>query len=322
MNSGFTGGVVLSILLVASGIAAQTQKITRERATSEKTNRESAAATSAKHGEPPPGNAMLLAIPQARELFKESLEKRYLGTIKACQRVLMVRGCWTLNPSAATDVRVHAEWFEFTAPYTEKITAASSDHKEGKVFVNFKKDQEYIRAYRVGELEAKGSKYSWDPKILYSVTYLSKSEPTVAGSNAFYWSDESAAQHFADAFNRLLYASSQNEEFVTFRASAAAWRENSVKPPLGPDGERERILAENAIKEKNLESAVAHYESALAAQPMWPAGWFNLALIYSEQNNYVDATDRMKHYLELVPDAPDAVSAREQIVIWEDKAKH
>jgi len=34
---------------------------------------------------------------------------------------------------------------------------------------------------------------------------------------------------------------------------------------------------------------------------MWPAGWYNLALIYAEQNNYADAVDRMKHYLELAP---------------------
>lgn len=277
---------------------------------------------SAKHGDPPPESAMSLGVPQARNLLKDSLEKRYLGTIKACQRVLMVKGCWTLNPSEATDIRIRAAGFEFTAPYTERITAASPDHSAGRVSVDFKKDQEYIGAYRVGELDAKGPKYSWDPKILYTVTYLSKSEPTVAGSNAFYWSDESTAHHFADAFNRLLYASTRNEEFLTFRASAAAWRENPVKPPLGPDAERQRILAENAIKEKNLPSAVTHYESALAAQPMWPAGWFNLALIYAEENNYVDATDRMKHYLELLPDAPDANSAREQIVIWEDKAKH
>jgi hypothetical protein len=30
----------------------------------------------------------------------------------------------------------------------------------------------------------------------------------------------------------------------------------------------------------------------------------------------------MNHYLELVPDAPDAKDAREQMIIWEDKARH
>jgi tetratricopeptide (TPR) repeat protein len=142
----------------------------------------------------------------------------------------------------------------------------------------------------------------------------------------FVWSDEADAQNFADAFNRLLYAVYRNEksaELQTFSAAAQAWRENPVKPPLGPEADRHRILAENAIKEKNLDDAVEHFENALEIQPMWPAGWFNLALIYAEQNDYADACDRMQHYLELVPDAPDAKDAREQIVIWEDKAaKH
>lgn len=39
------------------------------------------------------------------------------------------------------------------------------------------------------------------------------------------------------------------------------------------------------------------------------AGWFNLALIYAEQN-CADASDRMKHYLELVSNTPDANDAR------------
>jgi tetratricopeptide (TPR) repeat protein len=141
----------------------------------------------------------------------------------------------------------------------------------------------------------------------------------------FVWSDEGNAQNFADAFNRLLYAAYGNEdsaELQAFSAAAHAWRENPVKPPLSPEADRARILAENALKEKNLDSAVEHYESGLEVQPMWPAGWFNLALIYAEQNNYADATDRMKHYLELAPDAPDAKDAREQMIIWEDKAKH
>jgi regulator of sirC expression with transglutaminase-like and TPR domain len=131
-----------------------------------------------------------------------------------------------------------------------------------------------------------------------------------------------SAQNFADAFNRLLYAAYRDEEFITFRAAAQAWRANPAKPPLSPEADRHRILAENAIKEKDLPSAVKHFESALELQPMWPAGWFNLAIIYAEQQNYNEATERMKRYLELVPDAPDANDARTQMIIWTDKAEH
>ncbi len=106
-----------------------------------------------------------------------------------------------------------------------------------------------------------------------------------------------------------------------FQPRAAAWRELATKPALSPDAERHRLLAENAVKEHDFDSAMDHYESALEIQPTWPAGWFNLALIRSETNAYADAIDSMKHYLELVPDAPDAKDAREQMIIWEEKQR-
>lgn len=159
----------------------------------------------------------------------------------------------------------------------------------------------------------------------YSVGYLPKPERSTILQHetftVFAWTDGAAAQEFADAFNRLLYAAYRNEEDTGFSAAAKAWRENPVKPALSPEADRHRILAENAIKEKNIDSAIEHFESGLELQPMWPAGWFNLAIIYAEQNNFADATDRMKHYLVLLPDAPDAKDAREQMIIWEDKAK-
>jgi tetratricopeptide (TPR) repeat protein len=254
-------------------------------------------------------------------MLKEAIQKRYVGTMKVCSRVLMVKGCATTVLSAATDVRVRAAGFDFTAPYTDKVTAGHWGHNDGKVSVNFKKDQDYIEAHQLGLPDTK-PRYTCTPNPLYYLRYVPDPEHSPAAGEVFYWSDETDAQEFADAFNRLLYAAYQGEESAAFRAAAQAWRENPVKPPLSPEADRHRILAENAIKEKDLASAVEHYESALEVQPMWAAGWFNLAIIYAEQNNYADATDRMKHYLELAPDAPDAKDAREQMVIWEDKAKH
>ncbi len=282
---------------------------------------ERAAAPSVKRGDPPPGSAKTLSVPQARTMLKEAIEKRYVGTTKCCSRVLMVKGCATTVLSPASDVRVRAAGFDLAAPYSEKITAAHGYSNDGKVSVNFKKDQDYIEAHRLGLPDTK-PRYTCTPDPLYQIRYLPDPEHSLAAGEIFYWSDAAAAQEFADAFNRLLYAAYQGEESAEFRAAAQAWRENPAKPPLSPDTERHRILAENAIKEQDLPSAIEHYESALEVQPMWPEGWFNLALIYAEQNNYADATERMKRYLELVPDAPDAKDARKEMIIWEDKAKH
>ena len=57
------------------------------------------------------------------------------------------------------------------------------------------------------------------------------------------------------------------------------------------------------------------------AFPPWAAGWFNAALLYGEFGEYEYAADRMKRYLLLVPDAPDAKAAREKMIVWEEKAK-
>ena len=258
--------------------------------------------------DPPPGNASKLSILQARSTLIEALKSRFMSKMQTCQRVALVKGCAYVIPSEAMDIRINASGFAFTAPYTAKIAVVS--RSDGKVSVNFKKDQEYVQPYVVSR---------WEPSPLYNVGYLPKPGTKPMFSWVLLWTDRGAAQDFADAFNRLLFAAYQMDpEFV---AAAKAWRENPAKPPLGAEADRHRILAENAIKEKNLNSAVEHYEKALEIQPLWPAGWFNLAVIYAEQNKYGDAMDSMQRYLELVPDAPDAKDAREQMIIWEEKAK-
>jgi len=99
------------------------------------------AATSVKKGDLPPGNARTLSIPGARAALKEAINKRYAGTIKCCQRVLMVKGCYTLVlPEARVDVKVRAASFEFAAPYSSKITGIAMRPGEGNVSVDFKKD--------------------------------------------------------------------------------------------------------------------------------------------------------------------------------------
>jgi hypothetical protein len=262
---------------------------------------------SVKKGDLPPGNAMALSIPQARTMLREAMKKKYVGTIH--YNGLLGVGAMTGAAEEVTDVKVRTTGFDVIAPFTWMGT-----RNEGKFSADFKKE-DYIQShsFKFGQ-------------VFYSVGFLPDPRWPALGWGGmsgivpmqFVWSDEADAQKFADAFNRLLYGAYRNEELEelqAFSTAAQVWRENPVKPPLSPEANRERILAENAIKEKNLDSAIEHFENGLEVQAMWPAGWFNLALIYAEQNNYADATDRMKHYLELVPDAQDAKDAREQMII-------
>ena len=109
--------------------------------------------------------------------------------------------------------------------------------------------------------------------------------------------------------------------WADFQQKAAAWRALPVKPALSEEVRRERVQAENALKEKRLAAAADHYESGLKINPVWPEGHFNAALLYAELGDYSKAIWHMRAYLELVPDAPDAQGARDQLYVWQDKLK-
>jgi hypothetical protein len=135
------------------------------------------------------------------------------------------------------------------------------------------------------------------------------------------------AQTFADAMNRLSSfargggRAQQEAEWRDFQQKAVAWRALAAKPPLAEEVRKERLLAEDALHEKQMDAAVEHYETGLDIDPCWPEGHFNAALLYAELREYSDAVQHMRAYLELAPDAQDAPQARDQIVIWEAKRK-
>jgi tetratricopeptide (TPR) repeat protein len=135
-------------------------------------------------------------------------------------------------------------------------------------------------------------------------------------------SDSSAAPALANALNRLReMAGEQGMSLRNFPQAAAAWRALSQKPPVPEEVRAQRLLAETAFKEGNLGKALHHYELGMELYPVWPEGHFNAALISAELKFYNDAVEHMRAYLELEPDSRDAQSARDQIVIWQDKAQ-
>jgi tetratricopeptide (TPR) repeat protein len=132
------------------------------------------------------------------------------------------------------------------------------------------------------------------------------------------------AKNFAAALNRLHVLANDKDKDAAwnqFRQQAAAWRALATKPPL-PDAVRiQRIAAEDAIKNSHPDAALEYYEEGLDLCPTWPEGHFNAALIAAELGDYTDAVEDMQSYLELVPNAADAQSARDQVDLWQLKAK-
>jgi tetratricopeptide (TPR) repeat protein len=142
-----------------------------------------------------------------------------------------------------------------------------------------------------------------------------------------WWSDAGDAQAFADAINSLrASARGEDREFLAadwrqFQQEAATWRALEVKPAISEEVRKRRLLAESAVAEKQFGEAVEEYEAGLEINPTWPEGHFNAALLCAELGYRSEAIHHMRAYLELVPEAPDAQAARDQMIIWEAELK-
>lgn len=261
----------------------------------------------------PPGNASVLSVAAARLQLSQALENCYSGKLK------LNIFADNMQVDAPRDIAVDTKGLSFTGGTqwhgpTEPIT----------VSVRFK-DLDYVAV-----VEQRWSKPGTFFYVGPQVRSLRSGEDASTGivssiyaNMAGYplWIDRAMAQHFVDAVNRLIWAARDKEgELEGFRQRTASWRGLAPKPQLPEPANRERILAENAVSEKDATSAVAHYERGLELYETWPEGWFNLALMYAELHDYSGAVDSMKHYLELAPDAKDAPAVRDQLVIWSDKA--
>ena len=129
------------------------------------------------------------------------------------------------------------------------------------------------------------------------------------------------AARFASALNSLhAFAISHPAGLGDFHAQATAWRALMTKPPLAENARILRLAAEDAIKRQKPDEALNDFELGVEADPTWAQGWFNAALLAGELGFFADAADHMQNYLELLPDAPDAQSARDQIDLWKYKA--
>lgn len=106
-----------------------------------------------------------------------------------------------------------------------------------------------------------------------------------------------------------------------FQTKTAAWRALATKPPVSDEVYKDRLLAEDALKNKDLAGAVKYYEAGIAAEPTWDQGWYNAALVYAELRDYFNAALCMKHYVVLDPSAFDAQAAKDNVILWEAKAQ-
>ncbi len=193
--------------------------------------------------------------------------------------------------------------------------------------------------------EATHKIWNADPRISYieidGRSPFAKGNLSNAGVLGLLWwlQDEKAAQAFANAINSLrlsarAYDASRGPSpvcfadkdtkkrfWAEFQERAATWRALPSRPPISDDVKQHRLVAEDALNQKQFAVAAAEYEAGLEINPLWPEGHFNAALLDAEMKAYEDASWHMRCYLELLPNAPDAQDARDQMLLWQGKAK-
>ncbi len=102
-----------------------------------------------------------------------------------------------------------------------------------------------------------------------------------------------------------------------FESLASQYRALAVKPEIS-ENERRYIVQANAMTQsKDYNRAIDLYEKAIALNPTNPMLYNNEALLFAMIGQFGSAINRMKKYLLLVPDAPDARAAQDKIYEWE-----
>jgi len=163
-----------------------------------------------------------------------------------------------------------------------------------------------------------------------TANYLSEFHWTEAGDPTDWWFRATTSRIEKCRLGFLFLVSQAQHDWDTkeetalaaFKVKADAWRALAEKPKIPDSAYPHQVLAEDAYKNQDLPKALKEYVLALKDFPMWPEGQFNAAYIASELKNYRIAVMRMKCYLMLKPDAPDAKAAKDNIIIWQDKIPH
>jgi PDZ domain len=144
------------------------------------------------------------------------------------------------------------------------------------------------------------------PGIVNLSTWNAENAKRIA--NALYFLQKDV-RDYRDALNK------QTEEL---KPLAEEYRNLPQKPAVSEE-QRKLIVQANALAErKEYYQARDKYREALKiSKTDYPGAYFNMALLEAQLNLPFAAISYMKQYLMLVPDAPDARSAKDKIYEWE-----
>ncbi|RJR32795.1 MAG: hypothetical protein C4576_29380 [Desulfobacteraceae bacterium] len=158
-----------------------------------------------------------------------------------------------------------------------------------------------------------------DKTNAYSIAYQIR----LANSFRLGFESLSTAQKVADALYFIRQAlwrieEQRKEKLALFEPKAAEYRALKIKPPMSEELRRMVVQANLMSEQKKYAEAIKQYSSIIEIEPIsYPAAYFNLALLLAQDKKPLSAIYNMKHYLLLVPNAPDARGAQDKIYEWE-----
>lgn len=147
--------------------------------------------------------------------------------------------------------------------------------------------------------------------------------PYVAvGKDRIFTTTNDAARFYDAVLTQLPTRAAESEWEVdsVYRVIAHAYVALPVKPVPGEDVRKLWVQAKDAIKHKRFNEAVTLLFSAFNKVPWWPDASYELAYLQEEEGHPREAAQCMKHYLQLVPDAPNARALRDKMYVWEGRA--
>lgn len=192
-------------------------------------------------------------------------------------------------------------------------------------------------------LIAKATLYAKQGKMKEALdTYLEISEEAISPKNIPAWNDRKvllqtlkplaeahrenarkfeAKGRFQEALNELAGALSlavDDKEAGELRNGIFQMVRRMPRPPeVSEDARKHALRGEILIKEGDQEAAISEIKKAIRLAPFSAKLYFNTALIYGELKNYPEAIRYMKVYIQVVPAAPDARAAKDEIIKWE-----
>lgn len=269
----------------------------------------------APRGAPPAPRSVTTMTPGlARIAIRDTLQKRHLYQRAAVKPDLFVDEVPGKSYYETKNLRVTAESLAFDYDEDETFFKNGIINTIGDV----RRNNHHVDFRFASEGYCTGVREDTDSRVRYFTLN------GFAHQALFAWQAARDARLFCDAWNNLVDQARRGngDDMLVFAANARSWREHpESRPPEPPGLDRERILAENSYRERDLFGALEHFEAGLKLHPAWQEGWFNAALLYEALGEYEYAASRMRHYLELAPNAPDARDARAKLVVWQEKMR-